>query len=758
MASSVFANRARFAKKVEQNREEKSVKDDVVMFEPSVIPNIRSANSPSLSVESALLSSAFQRSEIPICLVDRSSCGLVACSAGMLDVLSDKRVTPEGSPSNSSKPPGFASIPLRSWSSTPESTQAALQDVRAGKSVVISVPLITASHVATSVSSNSNSAPAARRTRKRGHLLSGDADTSSAIMTFTACVVRSHGSEYILLIGRTELSGRIHDADSGLPDVRTKSCSVDAVPDSEKPYSPSFTTMGGGGGGGANNSNHNHRQTNHNLGVGGSLHPSTDSGDSSPLSPSPLLFLPNNRNAPHKASAERQATELVQYLCEAAALLSTDGSLVAISMRLHELLVEKSKPEPLILPELGHTLLRMTKATPYIVTLEISKRIFYLWLFDDDALAGYVPAHVSHDAVVVAAAKMQLEGGNDEEKESWDLASVGFVPLSAEQRMECGGLDQWDFDSLSIPRSREVLCAVMFEVASADVSAFLQPAPFAALIATVYDNYHDNPYHNFAHALDVTQAVCLLLNQLEPIAHWTPLERAGAVLAAICHDVDHPGTNNYCLDEMEDPLIFVHGSAGVLERHHMAIACRLLFSPTVIPSLWKSPTTRATRSEMRKVICRMILATDMGRHAEFYSQLKLRVEAFRASSPGRLQPIVLEGDDRFFLLECIVKSADMINILRPWKRQEDWGSSIQNECFHVGDLLAELHEQPAVVPPMFSRSVGPNLIDYQLGFINAVVLPFVQTLSEWIPGFSMQLESTRVTQRYWLEKKEANKA
>lgn len=46
----------------------------------------------------------------------------------------------------------------------------------------------------------------------------------------------------------------------------------------------------------------------------------------------------------------------------------------------------------------------------------------------------------------------------------------------------------------------------------------------------------------------------------------------GLLLAAIVHDIAHPGLTNDFLAKTNDPLAAAHGSASVNERHHLATA------------------------------------------------------------------------------------------------------------------------------------------------------------------------------------------
>ena len=56
--------------------------------------------------------------------------------------------------------------------------------------------------------------------------------------------------------------------------------------------------------------------------------------------------------------------------------------------------------------------------------------------------------------------------------------------------------------------------------------------------------YHSsNPYHNGVHAADVTQAINCFLREPALRRHLRPVETMAALLAAVCHDLDHPGKN-----------------------------------------------------------------------------------------------------------------------------------------------------------------------------------------------------------------------
>ena len=65
------------------------------------------------------------------------------------------------------------------------------------------------------------------------------------------------------------------------------------------------------------------------------------------------------------------------------------------------------------------------------------------------------------------------------------------------------------------------------------------PVPPRARSTT--SRYRENPYHNFQHALEVAQAAFALLINSTVYGKIDPVNKLGMLLAAIGHDIDHPG-------------------------------------------------------------------------------------------------------------------------------------------------------------------------------------------------------------------------
>ena len=135
-----------------------------------------------------------------------------------------------------------------------------------------------------------------------------------------------------------------------------------------------------------------------------------------------------------------------------------------------------------------------------------------------------------------------------------------------------------------------------------------------AFILAVRAHMLDNPYHNWHHAFDVTQTLYALATASGVLQRLSPVEQLAMLLAALCHDLEHPGVNNNFLTEVEPRLWHAAGTNSTLERHHFLRGLHLIYRADIN---LLAPLSLADRSGVESLMQRLILATDMARHSEF---------------------------------------------------------------------------------------------------------------------------------------------
>lgn len=289
----------------------------------------------------------------------------------------------------------------------------------------------------------------------------------------------------------------------------------------------------------------------------------------------------------------------------------------------------------------------------------------------------------------------------------------------------------WNFnaftlDRLSSGRSLTTLCTYLF----AQNDLFRKFPGLDALtvfkfFAMVERGYHStNPYHNNVHAADVTQAMACFLSEPLLRKHLTPLEVMASLVAAVCHDVDHPGFNEKFLIASSSHLAGLYHNASVLENHHWRTAISMMRESGMADAL--DPTDHA---KMQDIIRNLILATDIARQAEFLSVLR------RYQETGEMD--LSREKYRHFVLQIAVKCADISNPCRTWNISRLWSYRACEEFFRQGDRERVLGF-PISIP--CDRN-GASVAKIQSGFYNFIARPLFE---EWNRLVQSTLSNTMI--------------
>merc|ERR1712070_952037 len=87
----------------------------------------------------------------------------------------------------------------------------------------------------------------------------------------------------------------------------------------------------------------------------------------------------------------------------------------------------------------------------------------------------------------------------------------------------------------------------------------------------------------------------------------------GLLVAALCHDIKHPGLTNAFLVKMKSPVATLYNGQSVLENFHAMSTIALLHEPDCDILHGLSPDSR---EQCEATIVECILWTDMSLHAE----------------------------------------------------------------------------------------------------------------------------------------------
>ena len=86
--------------------------------------------------------------------------------------------------------------------------------------------------------------------------------------------------------------------------------------------------------------------------------------------------------------------------------------------------------------------------------------------------------------------------------------------------------------------------------------------------------------------------------------HLTHIDRLSALVAAIIHDMGHPGVNNTFLEATKHELAILYNDVSVLENHHVAAAFKLLKTKELD---WTKTMALEDYKDFRETVVGMVL-------------------------------------------------------------------------------------------------------------------------------------------------------
>jgi hypothetical protein len=305
---------------------------------------------------------------------------------------------------------------------------------------------------------------------------------------------------------------------------------------------------------------------------------------------------------------------------------------------------------------------------------------------------------------------------------------------------------------------------------------------------------------NAAGSTTSTAATASLQQQQPPQRPVGALETLTVVLAAACHDYEHPGVTNAFLVKSLDERAVKYNDAKPNESHHAAASFALLLDQgkgcDVLSHLAPKEFTA-----MRELFVSLILGTDMGEDKAIVESAKaavarhkeerlLRVKKAAAASAAiagstgsatdteaaaaaassdhlnLLPPIYgansnsndgIDGDDgepfdpaskseALAVLRLAFKAADVGHLALPWKSHLVWVVRLEREFFAQGDREKEAGHSP--VSFLMDRA-QPGVSQSQAGFFKFVVAPMFGALEAAFPLAKPMVEAVELNRSMW---------
>jgi cAMP-specific phosphodiesterase 4 len=346
-----------------------------------------------------------------------------------------------------------------------------------------------------------------------------------------------------------------------------------------------------------------------------------------------------------------------------------------------------------------------------------------------------------------------MEGKNLlDERAKQDRRSMAPVRKKAQLaavRLEDFGVTQdvynsFAFDTMALSKVQKISLANFTIVHFHDkgdgyVNGPEEEAVLLRFVHAVEGQYIANPFHNFSHAVDVLTYAGRMMRLMNSEAFLTELEQFALLIAAIGHDIAHPGVNNGFLAEVGHDLALQYNDRAPLENMH----CAKLYTTVTQPeNNVFCNFKREQYKEARHCIIESILHTDMMVHQAMVKDLQMMYEMNSEVFQRRHDPmqerlaqlaetdLFNKNENKLLALECILHAADVSNPCRVWETTQAWAWCVLDEFFLQGD-----QEKMLGVPVQFLNDRDKlNRPNSQIGFLEFMIAPFFVAQIRLWPG------------------------
>lgn len=271
-----------------------------------------------------------------------------------------------------------------------------------------------------------------------------------------------------------------------------------------------------------------------------------------------------------------------------------------------------------------------------------------------------------------------------------------------------------------------------------DLMNIIETTKLENFLIDLRNNYiPSNFYHNERHGADVGHTTTTYLKESEiiDVCFFEDLDIFSIVIAAISHDVGHPGMNNAFQINSNSEYTLTYHDKSVLENYHIYLLFKILRKPdsNIVSTFKKEDFTI-----FRKRVIETIIATDMSFHAKVVSSLKNKIFNWKELKKANEEELLISPnsknlfDDQQEIINLLVHGADISHNTKPFKISEKWTEYLTEEFHSQGDK-----EKALGLPISFlCDRQTTNVPKSQIGFINFVIIPTFEVLAEAFPSLN----------------------
>eukprot|EP01107_Rhizomastix_libera_P001214 TRINITY_DN1205_c0_g2_i1.p1 TRINITY_DN1205_c0_g2~~TRINITY_DN1205_c0_g2_i1.p1 ORF type:complete len:1130 (+),score=342.22 TRINITY_DN1205_c0_g2_i1:74-3391(+) len=329
--------------------------------------------------------------------------------------------------------------------------------------------------------------------------------------------------------------------------------------------------------------------------------------------------------------------------------------------------------------------------------------------------------------------RKRLIGSHELSKEESKLIDAAVDFAFSWREIQIPSIDTWDFNP-HLMDENSMLAAIMhiFDSLQLLQTFRIYDEKLIYFLLIVQESY-SNPdlYFSFAKALDVTQAIYMIL-QTTHIKHvLNDVDILALIVASICHDINHLGCDNNTLIESGNVLAQLYNGVSILEQYHCSSTFKLLAKNKRANFL--STLEKSSFKDFRNVVIQSILSTDKDNHYETLNKFTQHLKA---------KPFSSSAEDRALLCSFVMYFADQSAFFRPFDISSFWADKLlMSSAKTMGDE-AELDEPSA--HDFLKSKLSLLMIDY-------IVQPLLVPLIVLLPGLEELQDVLQTNRKKWEE-------
>ena len=285
-----------------------------------------------------------------------------------------------------------------------------------------------------------------------------------------------------------------------------------------------------------------------------------------------------------------------------------------------------------------------------------------------------------------------------------------------------------------------------FGLYSDDIISVEKLDPFLVSISKQY--LKTTLYHNSMHGADVTQSLALyfLNSNAEEICQSLVLDLLGILIAALGHDLAHPGLTNPFHINSSSELAITYNDISCLENFHTSKLFRTIRNPeTNIFEKLSIPDYKTIRKRM----IGYILATDMANHGKIMTVIKSKIAINKAENNTKFE--LLSGNEKAkfeeqqSLFDFLIHAADLAHNTKAFNISIKWVELLTEEFWLQGDKEKSMNLPVSFLCDRDSYNVPQS----QVGFLKGFIIPTFECMIDIFPSLKYAMDNAKINLKKW---------